>query len=176
MFRFAIHHNPLYQLMPALLLCLLTAPALAADNTATEITITADSASLSRADNVSTYSGNVVLERGGLTLTGDKLTIKRLAEDGFRAELTGQPATLERNPPGDQNPPMRGHAARIIYTSNSSEIVLRGDAVIKRSGNTVRSAVIRHDLDTRRTVAEGTQGGDGRVTITLHPDDTDAQP
>lgn len=169
MFRFITRPNRAITAFAMLAMLCATAAAAAERNNA-PITITADSAQLSRANNVSSYSGNVVLKRGGLTLTGNKLVVKKLDDGTFRAELTGGPAHLKRTPTSANEQPITGHAQRVVYTSANAQIVLRGDAIIKRNGDTIRSEIIRHDLDTRRTVAEGTEQGDNRVQITLHPD------
>lgn len=170
MFRFATSHNRWPHFALALLVLLFATAAAPAEDAPMPITITADTATLSRVDEVSTYTGNVVLKRGGITLTGAKLVVERLPESSFRATLTGHPATLKRIPPAADAQPLNGHADRIIYIAAEAQIVLRGDAVVERSGDVIRSAIIRHDLEARRTVAEAAPQGDGRVEITLHPD------
>lgn len=176
MFRFATHRKRRPWPVPVLLAFLFAGMAAAAGNTSAPITINADTATISRADDVSTYTGHVVLQRGGITLTGAKLVVEQLPDGGLRAVLTGHPATLERISSASEAGPVTGHASRIIYVSADAQVVLRGDAVVKRSGNVIRSGIIRHDLDTGRTVAEGVPEGDGRVTITLQPGSTDPQP
>lgn len=173
MYRFATHRKPWhFAVVTGVLLLLSTIAAAAdADGTAPPITIIADSAELSRPDNVSTYTGDVVLTRGGLTLTGNQLTISRLQDDAYRADLTGTPATLKRVSQSQSKPLINGHGDRIIYLSQTAQVTLRGNAVIKRDGDVIHSDIIHHDLDTRKTVAGGSTTNDGRVKITLHPDD-----
>lgn len=175
MYRFAISNKQSFLLLVAALALPLSATtATAADSSAQPITITADSAQLSRPDNVSTYTGHVVLVRGGLTLTGIKLVINRVKQNAYRAELTGAPATLERAAQSEDDALITGHGDRIIYFSNSSELTLRGDAVVKRAGDVIHSDVIHHDLDTQRTVAGDDSSDKDRVKITLHPGDDGA--
>src|SRR5699024_5055316 len=112
---------------------------------------------------------NVVLKRGGLTLTGDTLHIKLGGDNDFRAELTGSPATLERAPQPADALRMNGHADRVSYTRRNPQILLRRQAVIQRGGDRLHSSTIRHNLDTQRTVAGSDASDDGRVEITLHP-------
>src|SRR5699024_10634111 len=106
----------------------------------------ADHAELSSTHDTSIYTGHVVLERAGLTLTGNKLVVKRLDDDTYRAELTGDPATLEKTPQSGDEEPINGHSSTMIYTSGNAQLVMRGDAVLKRSGDVIHSKVIRHDL------------------------------
>lgn len=168
MYEAATRPNSLPCLVLAGLALLLTTAATAAEPASLPVTITAEHAKFSRADNVSTYTGHVVLTRGGLTLTGDRLVITGVGDNAFRAKLTGAPATLERTPQAADQILIKGHADVIIYIGNKSQVVLRGHAVVTRGGDVIRSRVIRHDLETRRTVAQSGSDG-GRVRITLHP-------
>jgi len=153
---------------------LLAMPAvMAASDSNAPIHITADHAELLRNENVSTYTGNVILEREDLVLTGNKLVVKRLSDDSYRAELTGSPATLENTPPASEGEPVDGHSHIIIYTSANQQIEMRGQAVLNRNDDTISGRTIRHDLDTQRSEAEAAPGGNGRVQITLHPDNGD---
>lgn len=170
MYTFAIRNNRLRHAVAAVLLALLSAAALAAvEDQPLPITITADNAELSRPANVSTYTGHVVLERGGLTLTGRKLVITGLEGGAYKAELTGSPATLKRVPQTGDERLITGHGQRIIYFTGQSQVTLRGNAVVNRDGDVIHSDVIRHDLETRKTVAGDPSSQDDRVKITLHP-------
>lgn len=171
MFRFASRRNHRLYTPLAVFGVLLLANTAASAATSAPVTITADTAKISRADNVSIYTGHVVLTRGGIRLTGSKLVIKQPDDNMFRAVLTGHPATLNRQPTASGAQPIKGHADRVIYTSSDRQLTLHGDAQVSRDDNTIRSEIIRYDLNTKRITAEGTSGGDGRVKITLHPED-----
>lgn len=171
MYMFAIPNDYKRRAFAAVLLLLLaTTTATAADDKALPITITSDTAELSRVTNVSTYTGHVVLVRGGLTLNGDKLVITRVQPSQYEAVLTGNPATLDRQPQAADEELITGHSDKIIYLTSTSQVTLRGDAVVNRGGDVIHSAVIVHDLDTQKTTAGGGAGDDSRVKITLHPD------
>ena len=132
------------------------------------IRIESDNADLSQQSGTSTYTGNVVLVRGGLTLTGNKLVITRINDRGnVKAVLTGSPARLDKQPDQDGNDVVKGHSNQIEYANNDSTVVLRGDAVVNRGGDEVNGQVIRHNLDTERTQADG--GSGSRVRITIQP-------
>ncbi|GAB3679928.1 lipopolysaccharide transport periplasmic protein LptA [Salinisphaera aquimarina] len=136
------------------------------------IRIESNNADLSQQSGTSTYTGNVVLTRGGLTLTGSRLVITRINDRGnVRAVLTGSPAHLDKQPDRDGDDVVTGHSEKIEYANNDSTIVLRGNAVVERGGDEVTGQVIRHNLDTERTQAEGGSGGSnsGRVRITIQP-------
>lgn len=174
MFRFIICPKSCVRGALMLLVPLLatTTTAIAAEPPPAPITITSNSAEFSRNSDVSTYTDDVVLTRGGLTLNGDKLVVKRLSDGTFRAELSGNPVTLHRTPQSKDDKPVKGHAQRVIYTSSNAQLLLRGDAVIKRDGDTIHGQTITQDLTTRHTVAESGSGDNNRVTVTLLPENS----
>jgi lipopolysaccharide export system protein LptA len=133
------------------------------------IHIQSNNAELSQKSGQSTYTGDVVLTRGGLTLTGNKLVVTHLKNrNAIRAVLTGSPAHLHKQPDRNGSDVFTGHAHRIEYSNNNATIVLRGDAVVTRAdGDQVTGAVITHNLNTQRTQAQS--GGNRRVRITIVP-------
>lgn len=134
------------------------------------INIQANNADFSQKSGVSTYTGNVHLTRGGLTLTGDKLVVTRINDRSqIKAVLTGDPAHIDKQPDSSDNEVVTGHARQIEYTNTSSVITLRGNAVVDRNGDQIRGAVITHDVDTGATHAERGNGSDERVHITIQP-------
>lgn len=134
------------------------------------IRIESDSAELSQQAGTSTYTGSVVLTRGGLTLTGNKLDVTRINDRGnVKAVLTGGPARLDKQPDRTGDDVVTGHSSRIEYTNGDSTVVMRGNAVVNRGGDRITSQVIRHNLDTQRTQAERGENDDERVQITITP-------
>ncbi|WP_423821428.1 lipopolysaccharide transport periplasmic protein LptA [Salinisphaera sp. SPP-AMP-43] len=136
------------------------------------INIQANNANFTQKSGVSTYTGNVSMIRGGLTLTGDKLVVTRANKNSpVQAVLTGSPAHIDRKPDASDNQRVTGHAHRIEYTNGTSVITLRGNAVVNRGGDQIQGAVITHDVDTGQTHAERGSGQDDRVHITIQPGD-----
>ncbi|ROO25011.1 sugar transporter [Salinisphaera orenii MK-B5] len=134
------------------------------------IRIESDSAELSQQEGTSTYTGSVVLTRGGLTLTGDKLVVTRLNDRGnVKAVLNGAPARLDKQPDRTGDDVVTGHSSRIEYTNADSTVVMRGNAVVNRGGDRIASQVIRHNLDTQRTQAARGENDGERVQITITP-------
>lgn len=139
------------------------------------IHIESNNADLSQQQGVSTYTGDVVLTRGGLTLRGHRLVITRINDRGnIKAVLDGSPATLDKQPDREGNDVVTGNASKIEYTNNNSTILLRGDAVVRRGGDEIHGQTIRHNLDSERTQAE--RGSDERVRITIQPKAGEDQP
>lgn len=141
------------------------------------IRIQSNEADLSQQRGVSTYTGNVVLTRGGLTLTGNKLVVTRINDRGnLKAVLDGQPAKFDKQPDREGDNVVTGNASTIEYTNSDSTVLLRGNAVVSRGGDEVHSQVIRHNLDTERTRAERANGSSERVRITIQPKSGASQP
>lgn len=148
-------------------------PAWAATDSQTKqlpIDIQSNNADFAQKSGESTYTGNVRLTRGGLTLTGDKLVVTRINDRSqVKAVLTGNPAHIDKQPDSSDNEVVTGHARQIEYTNASSVITLRGNAVVNRSGDQIRGAVITHDVDTGATHAQRGNATDERVHITIQP-------
>ncbi|MGB1580973.1 MAG: lipopolysaccharide transport periplasmic protein LptA [Nevskiales bacterium] len=132
------------------------------------INIEADSAELQ--DTISTYSGNVRVEQGSVTMSGSQLIVRRGDGDRFTFTLSGSPARISQAPISRGDPDIRGSARRIDYASGAEILELRGDAVIFRGKEKIAGGDIRYSFATRRTVVNNRGGGgDGRVKITLQP-------
>jgi lipopolysaccharide export system protein LptA len=154
----------------------MAAGAVQAQQKSLPIHIESNDADLSQQEGVSTYSGNVVLTRGGLTLTGHRLVITRINDRGnVKAVLDGSPAHLDKQPDREGDDVVTGDASKIEYTNSNSTVLLRGDAVVRRGGDEIHGQIIRHNVDTGRTQAERGSGGNERVRITIQPKNGDDQ-
>ena len=159
-------------LIPALALVLALAGTgrAATQKNTSPIKIQADNADLSQQNNTSTYTGDVRLTRGAMTLTGSKLVINRIDDrNNLKAVLTGAPARLNKQPDASDRYVVTGHARSIEYTNTDATLILRGSAVVNRGGDEVRGELITHNLDTERTQAERGSSSDNRVHITIQP-------
>lgn len=161
----ALHGSLLAALM-------LVAASAGAARRAEPINIEADRADM--AEEVSTYSGNVRVVQGGVTLRGAQLTVRKMGErtaggeDQFQLTLSGGPATIHQEPVNAGEGPIQGQASRIDYMSSSEILELRGNAVINRGGEEIRGDNIQYDWTARRTLVNN-RAGSGRVSITLQP-------
>lgn len=135
------------------------------------INIHSNNADFAQKTGVSTYTGDVRLTRGGLTLTGDKLVVTRLNQgrSHIKAVLTGDPAHIHKQPDANGDAVVTGHARQIEYTNDSSVITLRGHAEVTRDGDEIRGPLITHNVDTGATHAKRGQDSNERVHITIQP-------
>ncbi|MBN2872489.1 MAG: lipopolysaccharide transport periplasmic protein LptA [Halothiobacillaceae bacterium] len=117
-------------------------------------------------EGTSIYTGDVIIDQGSLHATGDRATL--YLEDGqlVRAVLEGHPATFrERDEQGNL---VEGKAKQADYRTAKGNVILRGDAWLKRSGDEIRSDRITYRLDTE-VVEAGEDGGGSRVEMILQP-------
>ncbi len=133
------------------------------------VSIEADSAELQ--DTLSTYTGNVRVKQGGVTMSGSRLILRRGRGNSFTFTLSGQPAEIRQASEGPNSPAIRGTARRIDYASGTETLELRGDAVIYRGTEKIAGGDIRYSFKDRRTSVNtrNAGGSNGRVKITLQP-------
>ena len=136
------------------------------------VTIKADRAELERATQQSIYTGNVRLERGGLTMVGDKLVVTRNPNTKeVLAVLTGSPAKIQQLPDATVKDEMRAQANRVEYTLKEQSLSLIGNAIFARNNDRMAGEEIRYDAKNGRVLANGNANTKGGVVITFTPDD-----
>lgn len=130
------------------------------------VEIQADRGELSETRDVSTYTGNVQLTRGPLTMRGDELRIKRDPQSGqIEARLSGTPASATHK--NDQfDTPVKASASQIIYTTIIEILELKGSAEISRGEDILNGELVRYHVAEGRIEADG---GDQRVRILINP-------
>ena len=109
------------------------------------IGIAADRAEHDNARRVTIYRGNVVIDQGGLHITGDTVTIYFDGQDEVVKMVTvGVPAHFRQLPDGDENP-RKAWARRMEYFPGQSLIVLFGDARYEKDGNDIEADRLVYD-------------------------------
>lgn len=137
--------------------------------------IEADAARLDEVEQVTVYTGDVVVTQGSLRMWGERLTVRYDDEQRIdTAVLTGRPARFVQSA-RDGQPETRGHARRIDYHARSGRIELIDDAEITQSGRLFSGPKLAYDLNRRVWVAEGApaaagaEAGGGRVRVVIPP-------
>ena len=131
----------------SLLLCLATPVSFALESDKEQpIEVEADTAELDDIKNVSVYTGDVILTRGTIRMTGDKMTVYNTEKDELDALIMeGRPATY-RQLPDDSKVYDEAEASIIEYYELKHLTILKGDAIVIQEG--VRLAGDRIDYDT----------------------------
>ena len=134
------------------------------------------------------YSGNVKLESGELSLTGDQLTLQQQDNGEFEARVTGGPATLDHSGdpqgPVETREPISARSSELIYRSRSDTVDIVGDASLKRGTDVITGQRVRYDVGKRKVEAAGgveiviqppKQGRDREQLPSLTPDIRDPE-
>ncbi len=130
--------------------------------------------SIDDASQISTFTGNVQLIQGTMTIRGDKIVVRQDKDGLRRGTATGQPASFRQKREGFDEY-MEGYGERIEYDSVNATVNLFGQAHIKRGHDEVRGEHISYNSRTEIFQAQGTpdQGrgstGKGRVRAIIQP-------
>jgi lipopolysaccharide export system protein LptA len=164
----------------ALLAALAFAPATLAEKAdqSKPTQIEANKMSADDARRLTIFDGNVVLTRGTIRLTADRVVVRQDAEGFQYATATGKPARFRQRqdpkPPDTEGLWMEGEALRMEMDDRSGKIELYDSAHVKRGGDEVTGNYIL--LDQRSdyfSVSNGKDGRDaapsGRVKAVIQP-------
>lgn len=129
-----------------------------------------------------TFTGNVVLTRGTLTIKADKAVLKESPEGYMAVTLTaapGQSATFRQKRDGGPDLWVEGQAQRIEYDERTELVKLFSNAVVKqlegkRMTSEVNGPFISYDNRTEQAnvfndVSGESKPGGGRGTIIIAP-------
>ncbi|WP_018144527.1 MULTISPECIES: lipopolysaccharide transport periplasmic protein LptA [unclassified Thioalkalivibrio] len=155
-----------------LLLALLATPALAQQGSgpALPVEITADRAEMDERQGLGTYTGDVIVIRGDMTLEADKVYVRTRDRRPYEMEAHGEPARLES--PDPETGEMRiATALRIDYLLNEDRMILTDQAHVITTSEEARGKRITYDLTTDVIEAERGEGDSERVRITIQPRD-----
>lgn len=144
-------------LLATLLLCLLTAPALAQP-----VTVDADSFEVNEATSEATFTGSVVLKRTGLTVWADKVVVEYSA--GGMEDMESMVATGNVRLQTDDQV---ATGQRAHFDPDTQVLRLTGNVAVENASGTVRGPELVVDLAANTSVFTGTQGS--RVTGVFTP-------
>lgn len=139
--------------------------------------ITADALHHDDQKQLSVFTGNVVLTRGSLVITGARLELEEKDNGEQRGVATGTPATFKRVREQALNELIQGEGKRITYDSKSNTLQLRQQAQLRRLRDGVLSDEVRGEAidyfdDTGVFTADNKtpQGkASGRVRVIIGP-------
>jgi len=124
------------------------------------------------------FDGNVVLTRGTIRLTADRVVVRQDAEGFQFATATGKPARFRQRqdakPPDTEGQWMEGEALRMEMDDKSGKIELFDSAHVKRGGDEVSGNYIlvdqRSDYFSVSTGKDGKEAApSGRVKAVIQP-------
>jgi lipopolysaccharide export system protein LptA len=147
-------------------------------NAATQIE--ANRMSADDARRMTIFEGSVVLTRGTMRLTADRVVVRQDAEGFQFATATGRPARFRQRqdakPPEKEGQWLEGEALRMEMDDRSGRIELYDDARVKRGGDEVAGNYIMLDqrsdffsVSTGKDKDGKEQAPSGRVKAVIQP-------
>lgn len=158
----------------ALLAALLAAaPAFALESDRSRpIEIKADQGSLDQANQVTTFSGNVVIKQGSLNIRAASVRVSRDGKGQQVMSASGSPVRFGQTLDGNKGT-VNGQANQVEYSSATGIVKLTGNARVQRGGDLAEGASIVYNTRTEVYTVSGSKaaGGKGgkRVTVVIQP-------
>ncbi|MBP6563472.1 MAG: lipopolysaccharide transport periplasmic protein LptA [Neisseriaceae bacterium] len=136
------------------------------------INIEADQGMLDQGNQLTVFTGNVVIVQGTLKITGAEVSVKQDDQGNQNMISKGSPTTM-RQKLDDKNEYVTGQASQITYDSKSGIAVLTGNALVTREGDRVKGHVITYNTNTEIYTVKGAGAkSGGRVSVILQPSTT----
>ena len=142
------------------------------------ITINADTAEIDNDQGITIYRGNVVLTRGSVRMTGNKMTVYFVDDTFDKLIMEGQPAFYQQLP-DESAAPDQAAALRMEYYESEDRIVLIERASFSRENLNFTADRIEYDMAQSKVIATSDDADHGdadadtakeRVKVILKPD------
>ncbi len=139
------------------------------EDTEQPIRIVADSALRDEKQGLTTYSGNVRMDQGSMSISAQSITIHSVGEGVDTIIAKGAPAFFTQKQKGEQAPVTA--SGKIIEYYKAKELIhIRQQAAIEQNSSTVKSEDIQYYINERIVKANsGKQSGRVEVVIPARP-------
>lgn len=144
------------------------------------IHLEADRVTMEDAKQLATFTGNVVLTQGTMTIRGDRMEVRQ-DRDGFKqGTMWGKLAYFRQKREGYDDY-IEGWAERVEYDGRADKLQMFNRALLKRGQDELRGSYISYDSNTEFFQVDGATKfaktpGDGRVRIIMQPKVKDTPP
>ena len=98
--------------------------------------------------------GHVVITQGTMSIQADRITFRQNADNSVSATAYGNPVRFREKRDGADDY-YEGYAQRIVYDGEKRFIELFENALLKKSGDEIRSNYITYSAATEKFTAEG---------------------
>lgn len=133
------------------------------------VKVSADKLEANRSQNLSVYSGNVVISQGSLQIRADRVEVHGNTKGEINKVIaTGTPAHFQQQVE-ESTSPVKARAKRIEFLVSSDALQLSGEAFVDRDGNTLSAERIDYDLKSEQMQAQG-QSDKERVEMIWKPE------
>jgi lipopolysaccharide export system protein LptA len=99
-------------------------------------------------------TGHVIITQGTMTIQADRVTFKQNADNSLSATAYGNPVRFREKRDGAEDY-YEGYAQRIVYDGEKRFIELFENALLKKTGDEIRSNYISYNATTEKFTAEG---------------------
>ena len=140
------------------------------ENLKNEILIESDSMQIDELKSTSTFSGNVVLNYGAISLSSDKIIITKKNNNISIIQAFGTPASFNLyNDVQTQNNKITGYSEEILFSSDEQTILLTGNANIETGDNTISAHSVLFNLNTKSINLSGdSSNSSDRVKVKIN--------
>ncbi|MFC3873749.1 lipopolysaccharide transport periplasmic protein LptA [Neisseria musculi] len=142
------------------------------------IQIEADQGSLDQANQVTTFSGNVIIKQGTLNISAGSVRVSRNSKGEQQMNAAGSPVRFSQTL-DDGKGIVKGRADNIDYSSATNIVKLTGNARVERGGDVAEGAVITYNTRTEIYTVQGSKAAGGksgkRVTVVIQPSGAQSQ-
>jgi len=146
-------------------------------------TVEADRMQYEEATKTNVFTGNVVLMRGTIRITSDRMVLRQDADAFQYGTATGRPATFRQKRDGIDEW-IEGYAEELEYDGRKETVRLLRSAKVRRTQGArvmdeIEGGLIVYDLRTEQFAVDGSPAGTpsgGRVRVTIQPRDDAASP
>lgn len=121
------------------------------------------------------FTGNVVITRGSIRISGDKVVVYRDKQKNLdKIHSTGKPAHFQQTP-DNKNVPVIAEAKELFFDAVKEILIMRRDGKILQGGDTFTGDHIIYDSKRNKITAKqsestsGSKNNKGRVHITIQP-------
>lgn len=133
--------------------------------------IEADRVDIDDEKGISTFLGNVIITRGTIRITGDKIIVYRDKDKNLdKVHSVGKPAHYQQRPDNKADDVI-AEGKEIFYDAAKEILILRKQARIIQGGDIFTGDHITYDSRRDKVIARRSKatGGKGRVHITIQP-------
>ena len=136
------------------------------------IEIEADQGSLDQANQVTTFSGNVIIKQGTMNIRAGSVRVSRDSKGQQQMTASGSPVHFSQTLDGNKGT-VNGQASNVEYSSATGIVKLTGNAKVQRGGDRVEGASITYNTRTEVYTVNGSKSASGRggkrVSVIIQP-------
>ena len=139
------------------------------------IEIEADQGSLDQKNQVTTFSGNVIIKQGTLNIRAGSVRVTRDVNNEQHISATGSPVRFGQQLDGSGNKggQVDGQANTVDYSSSTGVVKLIGNAKVQRGGDIAQGHTIVYNTRTEVYTVSGSKNAGNkagkRVTVVIQP-------